>query len=260
MTKTQRTILFFLPIQAVVIFLFYFLTRYWFFGMALQAGLTLLMFRRILTVGNRPVVLAKSAQPVLFLIITSLYSMLLVQVYGVGIPYFAAQTVIISSLYGLICWLVLRADVPVWALSMIALLQLGLSVNFAALSMAYWRLPGLLVLMFVFVVVTYIALWWLMERDKPDARAPLHASIFGLFVTELVWAYSHWVLVYQPPRLNIVVAQVTVVAMALAYSLGGMYHHSSQKPKRTFVLFEYGLVFLAVFVITFVSTRWISGF
>lgn len=260
MTKTQRTILFFLPIQAVVVFLFYFLTRYWFFGVALQVGLTLIMFRRILTVGNRPVVLAKSTQPTLFLILASLYSMLLVQVYGVGIPYFAAQTVIISAIYGLICWLVLRNNVPVWLLSLITLLQLGLSVNFAALSMAYWRLPSLIVLLLSFVAVTYVALWWLMERDKQDARAPLYASIFGLLVAELVWVYSHWVLVYQPPRVNIVVAQVAVVTTALAYSLGGIHYHLGKKPRRSLVLLEYGLVFLAVFAITFISTRWISGF
>ncbi len=259
MTKTQRTMLFFLPIQALVIFVFYFLTRYWFFGIALQAGLTFYMIRRILSGGNRPVVLAKSAQPLLFLVTASLFSMLLVQLYGVGIPYFVAQVTAISAIYGLICWAVLRTQTPAWAVSAIALMQLGLSVNFAALTMAYWRVPGVIALPLVFVVATYVALWWLVEVDKPDPSAPLYASIFGLLVTELMWVYSHWVLVYQPPRLNLVLAQVAVIVTALAYSLGGMYAHRGQKAKRKQMLIEYGLVFVIVFIVTFISTRWING-
>ncbi len=259
MTKTQRTILFFLPVQALVIFLFFFLTRYWYFGLALQAGLTFFMIRRVLSGGNRPVVLAKSTQPVLFLFSASLYSMLLVQLYGVGIPFFVAQTIVVSLLYGLISLAVLRSHTPAWTISAIALAQVGLVINFAALSMAYWRVPGFIVLPFVFVVCTYIALWWLIEVDKPNAAAPVYASVFGLLATELLWVYSHWVLVYQLPRINVVLAQVAFVITALAYSLGGVYIHRSQRPKRKQMIAEYGIVFVIVFIVTFASTRWING-
>lgn len=259
MTKTQRTILFFLPVQALAIFLFFFLTRYWYFGMVLQAGLTFFMIRRVLSGGNRAVVLAKSAQPVLFLFSASLYSMLLVQLYGVGIPFFIVQTAIISLLYGLICLAVLRSHTPAWIVSAIALSQVGMVINFAALSMAYWRVPGFIILPLVFVVCTYIALWWLVEVDKPNTAAPVYASVFGLLSIELLWTYSHWVLVYQLPRVNVVLAQVAFIITALAYSLGGMYIHRSQRSKRKQMLVEYGMVFVIVFIVTFASTRWING-
>ncbi len=260
MTKTQRTILFFLPVQALVIFLFFFLTRYWYFGMILQAGLTFYMIRRVLSGGNRSVVLAKSTQPVLFLFSASLYSMLLVQLYGVGIPFFAAQTVVISLLYGLICLAILRSQAVSWTLSAIALAQIGLVVNFAALSMAYWRLPAFITLPIVFVVCTYVALWWLVEIGRPNTAASAYASVFGLLATELLWVYSHWVLAYQLPRLNVVLAQVAFITTALAYSLGGIYMHRAQRPKRRQMVVEYGLVFVIVFIVTFASTRWINGF
>ncbi len=260
MTKTQRTILFFLPVQAVVIFMFYFLTRYWFFGVALQVGLTLLLMRRLLTGGNRPVVLAKSAQPVLFIVAASLYSMMLVQVNGVSIPYFVAQTVLMALMYGLICVVVLRTHIAVWMASAIAILQLGLSINFAVLSMAYWHVPGFITLPLVFVVSTFVALWWLVEAGRAAGVAPMFASVFGLVATELVWAYSHWVLVYQVPKANIIVAQAAIVTIALAYSLGGIEYHRLDRPKRKWLPLEYGLVFMIVFAATFLTTRWMNGF
>jgi hypothetical protein len=256
MTKTQRTILFSLPFQALIIFLFYYLTRYWLVGLFLQAGLILFMMRRLLTGGNRSVVIAKSLQPFIFVATASLYSMLLVQIYGINIPSFVLYTTVVTVLFGVVSLATLRTQLPVWSSSSLALLQIGLVVNFAVLSMAYWRVPSFIVLPLVFIVLGYVALWWIIEVGKADDTPTLYASVFGLLGAQLVWAYSHWVLVYQLPRLNIIIAQAAIIIGALAYSLGGIHRSRSSKPLRIQLAVEYMAVFVVIFVATFLTTKW----
>ncbi len=259
MTKTQRTIILFIPIQALVVFLFFYLTRYWVAGLAIQAGLTLIMTRRLLTAGNRAVIAAKSLQPFLFIGTASLYSVLLVQLYGVSIPFFVLQTLIISTCFGLVSYAALRSRIPVWASSIISLVQVGLVANFALLSMAYWRVPSFLILPLLFVALGYVALWWIIEVGRAEDAPTLYASTFALLAAELVWAYSHWVLVYQLPRLNIVISQAAIIIGALAYTTGGIHLHRSSKRLRPQLIFEYLAVFAVVFLATFLTTRWVSG-
>lgn len=259
MTKTQRTILFALPLQALLIFIFFYMTPYWVVGIIMQAGLTLLLMRRLLTAGNSLVIVAKSLHPFMFVSVLSLYNLLLAQICGISIPVFAVQTLVASILYGLFCFVVLRSKLPVWAASSLTLLQVGLMVNFLAIAMAYWRVPSFIVLPIAFVAIGYYVLWWLLEIRRPQDALLLLAASFGLIATELVWAYSRWVIVYQLPVVNVIVTQVAVIVAALAYGLGGIHLHRSAKPVKLGIVVEYMLVFAVVFLATFLSTRWVNG-
>ncbi len=259
MTRTQRTILLALPIQAAIIFVFFYLTKYWFIGIALQAGMTMLLMRQLLTKGNNLIIVAKSLQPFAFVSTISLYNLLLAQLYGVSLQVFLIQTLVASVLYGIFSYVALRQRMSVGFASVLTILQISLSVNFVSLAMAYWRIPTFIMLPLSIVAIGYFAMWWLLEIGKNESNVPLVSAVFALLATELIWVYSHWVIVYQVPYVNLVITQTTAVVVALAYGLGGIYYHRGNKPVRLQLIVEYMLVFIVIFLATLVSTRWING-
>ena len=253
MTKTQRNILLFLPLQALVIFIFFYLTRYWLIGIVFQVVLTLTMIRRSLAGGSRSMVVAKSVQPIMFAVFASMFSMLLVQLYGISMVFFGVLMSIIVLGYGAMSYRGLRSNVGVGYASIISMMQIVLVTNFVVLAMAYWRLPGVVSLPLLFIAILVLVGWWLIETLRSSRDIVVISSVWGLIVCELVWVFSHWIVVYQLPSLNIVVAQAAVIVGALSYTVGGLYYHQRQGSLRPQLIFEYSSVFVIVFVVTLVA-------
>ncbi len=260
MTKTQRTILFFLPIQAAVLFFFYYLTTYWLIGLVLQVVLGVVMMHRLFPGGNRATAFAKAAQPSLLLVFMSLYSVLMTQLYGVGIPYFILLTIGIVVVYATSVYLTLQARPNIMFSSILALILTGLTTSFLTVAMAYWRLPGIIALPLMFITSVVVGLWWLLGLVKAGQKNMLQlAVIWGLLATEILWIYSHWIVVYQLPRLNLVVSQSSIILMAMAYSIGGIYYYRLSRRLTPQIILEYLSVSVIVCIVTLVFTRWVTS-
>lgn len=137
--------------------------------------------------------------------------------------------------------------------TMLSLILVFMSLNVAAILVALWHWPVVIVLALLWFVQYLVSLFWLLEySNSPQVLA----GLWSFLVVELFWVVSRWLILYSVPHTPLLIAQISLIVVALAYCWGGIYVHHKNKTLKRSLLFEYFVVAIVVFVLLVALSRW----
>ena len=214
-----------------------------------------LLFRRILVTKKIRTITTKSLRPFLWLLF-SLFYFFTVYVISQTIPIVFMACMVFSALvYGILCYLETQPEPKVVLDNFLTLLFILVSASFASLLITYWHWPVALVMLLIWLLSFLVALWWLLGfTNNPQ----ILAALWGFVVLEITWLTSRWIVLYQIPKVPLIISQLAIMLTALAYGWGGIYYHYKHRNLKRSIVFEYLLVTILVFIALLVLNRWTS--
>lgn len=214
-----------------------------------------LLFRRILVTKKIKTILTKSLRPFIWLVFSLYYFYSVYVISQTGAVLFMACMVLSALVYGLLCFLETQPEPNLVLDNFIALVFILIVTSFASLLIAYWHWPIALVMVLLWLVSFLIALWWLLDfTNNPQVLA----ALWGFIVLEITWLSSRWIVLYQIPKVPLIISQLAVIVTALAYGWGGIYYHHKHRNLKRSIVFEYLAVTVLVFLALIVLNRWTS--
>lgn len=214
-----------------------------------------LLFRRILVTKKIKTILTKSLRPFIWLVFSLYYFYGVYVISQTGAVLFMGCMVLSALVYGLLCFLETQPEPNLVLDNFIALVFILIVTSFASLLIAYWHWPIALVMVVLWLVSFLIALWWLLDfTNNPQVLA----ALWGFIVLEIAWLSSRWIVLYQIPKVPLIISQLAVIVTALAYGWGGIYYHHKHRNLKRSIVFEYLAVTVLVFLALIVLNRWTS--
>lgn len=214
-----------------------------------------LLFRRILVTKKIKTILTKSLRPFIWLVFSLYYFYSVYVISQTGAVLFMGCMVLSALVYGLLCFLETQPEPNLVLDNFIALVFILIVTSFASLLIAYWHWPIALVMVVLWLVSFLIALWWLLDfTNNPQVLA----ALWGFIVLEIAWLSSRWIVLYQIPKVPLIISQLAVIVTALAYGWGGIYYHHKHRNLKRSIVFEYLAVTVLVFLALIVLNRWTS--
>lgn len=214
-----------------------------------------LLFRRLLVTRKSRTIFTQSLKPFIWLLTASYYFYSVYLVSQTPALVFMACMAFVALVYGLLCYLQTQHESKLIMSNILVLLFILISCSMASLLIAFWHWPIALVMILLWIVSFLVALWWLLDFTS---NPKILAALWGFVVLEITWLSSRWIVLYQIPKIPLIVSQLAVIVTALAYGWGGIYYHHKRSNLKRSIIFEYLIVTILVFVALIVLNRWTS--
>ena len=214
-----------------------------------------LLFRRILVTKKIRMITVKSLRPFLWLVFSMYYFYTVYLVSQTPAFVFLICMAFSSLIYGLLCFMETQPEPKLILDNLLTLLFTLVVCSFASLLTAFWHWPIVLVMLLLWLVSFLVALWWLLDfTNNPQ----ILAALWGFVVVEITWLSSRWTVLYQIPKIPLIISQLAVIVTALAYGWGGIYYHHKHHNLKRSIVFEYLIVTVLVFAALILLNRWTS--
>ena len=214
-----------------------------------------LLFRRILVTKKIRTIVTKSLKPFLWLLISSWYFYTVYLISQTPAVVFMACMIFSALIYGLFCYLETQPEPKLLINNLLVLLFILVLCSMASLMIAFWHWPIALVMIILWLVSFFVALWWLLDfTNNPQ----ILAALWGFVVLEISWLSSRWIVLYQIPNVPLIISQLAVIITALAYGWGGIYYHHKHHNLKRSIVVEYLAVTILVFAALIILNRWTS--
>lgn len=214
-----------------------------------------MLFRRVLVTKKIKTIFTKSLRPFIWLVFSLYYFYTVYVVSQTGAVVFMLCMVLSALIYGVLCFLETQPEPKLILDNFLSLILILVVTSFASLLIAYWHWPIALVMVILWIVSFLIALWWLLDfTNNPQVLA----ALWGFVVLEITWLSSRWIVLYQIPKVPLIISQLGVIITALAYGWGGIYYHHKHRNLKRSIVFEYLAVTILVFLALIILNRWTS--
>lgn len=244
-------------IQLAVGLVFYYYSDFWYLGLIAIVAICLHTCKILILNKDLSGYWPKAVKPSLWLFLFYFYLYLVKSINGYTLSFFLPLSLLAVLAYGFILHEEIRVTTHPRLEGLISLVLIILTINVASLMQVLWHWPPVFIMVFVWVLTFIIALWWLLPFV---GRMEGLAAIWALVCVELTWIMSRWIVLYQVPRLKVIISQPALIIASLAYSWGGMYYHHKKGTLTRPLLLEYLAVSSIVFILVVMLTKWTAGY
>ncbi len=252
-SKTQRYVGSIALAQFAAASFILYLTPYGALLVPLIPALNLLLFSRLIVKRNFSYLLVKSLRSTFWWLMWCMYVFSMHVIQTIPLWMYLLLMVIGIAVYILLVVEDLRAEPRKLLDTILSLLFVLTSFNVAALLVAQWHWPVVLVMVLLWLVSYVVSLFWILEYSKSPQ---VLAGLWAFLVVELFWVVSRWLILYTVPHTPILISQIGLIVTALAYCWGGIYIHHKNKTLKRSLVFEYIVVASVVFLILVALSKW----